>query len=163
MLRLPLESNWTVRAVGDLREVPEAIRGRDIPATVPGCIHTDLLAAGLIPDPYLDRNEDLVQWIGRTDWRYRCAFEISEIQTRTGHFSDQLPPGTEQNQDPHPSPLPTTGEGEGILSHERVDLVCDGLDTIARLELNGQFLGQSANMHHPHRFDARGRSAMTRS
>ncbi len=24
-----------------------------IPATVPGCVHTDLLAAGLIPDPYL--------------------------------------------------------------------------------------------------------------
>jgi beta-mannosidase len=38
-------------------------------------VHTDLLAEGLIPDPYLDRNEDLVQWIGRTDWVYSCRFD----------------------------------------------------------------------------------------
>ncbi len=30
---------------------------RDVPATVPGCVHTDLLAAGLIPDPFRDDNE----------------------------------------------------------------------------------------------------------
>ena len=41
------------------------------PATVPGCVHTDLLAAGLIEDPYLDDNEQKVAWIGRTDWVYR--------------------------------------------------------------------------------------------
>ena len=28
--------------------------GRVIPASVPGCVHTDLLAQQLIPDPYLD-------------------------------------------------------------------------------------------------------------
>ena len=47
---------------------------RDIPAVVPGCVHTDLLAAGLIEDPYLDDNEAKVAWIGRTDWVYETTF-----------------------------------------------------------------------------------------
>ncbi|MBL9031717.1 MAG: glycoside hydrolase family 2 protein [Phycisphaerae bacterium] len=38
----------------------------------------------------------------------------------------------------------------------RVDLVFDRLDTIARVRLNGAHLGDAANAHHPHRFDARG-------
>ncbi|MEV4411752.1 glycoside hydrolase family 2 protein [Catellatospora sp. NPDC049609] len=45
-----------------------------VPATVPGCVHTDLLAAGLIPDPYLDGNEDALKWIGRTRWTYETGF-----------------------------------------------------------------------------------------
>ncbi len=40
--------------------VPASRPPRDVPATVPGCVHTDLLAAGLIPDPYLDDNEPLL-------------------------------------------------------------------------------------------------------
>ena len=44
-----------------------------VPATVPGAVHVDLLAAGLIPDPLVDRNEDELQWIGRrrVDVRHR--------------------------------------------------------------------------------------------
>jgi beta-mannosidase len=34
---------------------------------VPGGVHTDLLVAGLIPDPYLDDNQRLLSWIGDTD------------------------------------------------------------------------------------------------
>ncbi len=45
-----------------------------MPATVPGCVHTDLLDAGLIADPYLDDNERAVAWIGRTDWVYQTTF-----------------------------------------------------------------------------------------
>lgn len=44
-----------------------------IPAQVPGSIHTDLLAAGLIPDPYLDENEKTLSWIGLVDWTYRTT------------------------------------------------------------------------------------------
>jgi beta-mannosidase len=47
--------------------------GGSVPATVPGCVHTDLLAAGLLPDPFLDRNETDVAWVGRTDWTYQTA------------------------------------------------------------------------------------------
>ena len=49
-----------------------------IAATVPGCVHTDLLAAGLIADPYLDDNELALTWIGRTDWSYRTTFDWTD-------------------------------------------------------------------------------------
>ena len=44
-----------------------------IPATVPGCVHTDLLAAGKIPDPFYRDNEKSLQWIGETSWTYQPA------------------------------------------------------------------------------------------
>ena len=62
MLVTDLSDGWTVRAVtGD---VPLGVAAATVPATVPGCVHTDLLQAGLLPDPYLDLNEALVQWVG---------------------------------------------------------------------------------------------------
>ncbi|MFV2100477.1 glycoside hydrolase family 2 protein [Micromonospora sp. LOL_024] len=74
--RQALHDGWTLRAVPDPL-VPAGIGGRAIPATVPGCVHTDLLAAGLIPDPYLDDNETDLAWIGRTDWVYETTFDRS--------------------------------------------------------------------------------------
>ncbi|MGB5058123.1 MAG: glycoside hydrolase family 2 protein [Candidatus Promineifilaceae bacterium] len=43
-------------------------------ATVPGGVHTDLLALGRIPDPFLGDNEKRVQWVAETDWEYRYQF-----------------------------------------------------------------------------------------
>ncbi|MCJ1714093.1 glycoside hydrolase family 2 protein [Curtobacterium sp. VKM Ac-2922] len=37
--------------------------------------------------------------------------------------------------------------------HERVDLVCDGLDTVAELSLDGVVVGTTRNMHRRYRFD----------
>ena len=48
-----LHDGWTVRAVGG--DVPPGLEGVRMPATVPGCVHLDLMAAGLVPDPYLDK------------------------------------------------------------------------------------------------------------
>lgn len=48
-----------------------------LPAKVPGCIHTDLLAAGRISDPFYRDNERTIQWVGETNWTYRRAFEVS--------------------------------------------------------------------------------------
>jgi len=45
-----------------------------LPATVPGTVHTDLLHAGLIPDPFLRDNELRLQWVGERDWVYRTTF-----------------------------------------------------------------------------------------
>ncbi|WP_439693820.1 glycoside hydrolase family 2 protein [Curtobacterium sp. SP.BCo] len=67
-----LHDGWTLRATSGDTPVDVALRA--IPATVPGLVHTDLLAAGIIPDPYLDRNEQQVTWIGETDWEYRTTF-----------------------------------------------------------------------------------------
>src|SRR5581483_6607765 len=94
-------------------------RGWPVPATVPGCVHTDLLAAGRIPDPYLDRNEEALGWIGYTDWVYETRFDA--------------PRGT----------------------RDRVDLVFQGLDTVATVELNGTEVGRTANMHRSYRFPVR--------
>jgi beta-mannosidase len=109
----PLHDGWTVSAV------PPDLAITAIPARVPGCVHTDLLSAGLIDDPYLDDNETRLTWIGRTDWVYRTSFSWTD--------SD----------------------------HERADLVCDGLDTIATITLNGATVASTANMHRGYRFDVR--------
>lgn len=73
MNRQALHEGWQLRAVSG-PQVPDAVAGRSVPATVPGCVHTDLLAAGLIDDPYLDANETTLAWIGRTDWEYATTF-----------------------------------------------------------------------------------------
>jgi beta-mannosidase len=47
-------------------------------ATVPGTVHTDLLANKLIPDPYYRDNESKLQWIDKADWEYKTIFTIDE-------------------------------------------------------------------------------------
>ncbi|WP_309066098.1 glycoside hydrolase family 2 protein [Microbacterium sp.] len=71
-LRTEIRSGWTLRAASG--PAPAEVVAATIPATVPGCAHTDLLAAGLIPDPYLDDNEALTAWIGLVDWTYATTF-----------------------------------------------------------------------------------------
>ncbi|MGW1591764.1 glycoside hydrolase family 2 protein [Streptomyces sp. NPDC002386] len=56
--------------------------GRSLPARVPGCVHTDLLAGGLIPDPFLGLNEREVDWVGRRGWSY--GRHLAAVETRTG-------------------------------------------------------------------------------
>jgi beta-mannosidase len=64
-----LHDSWSLCALTGT-EVTEPV-----PATVPGCVHTDLLALGLIPEPYRDENELKLSWIGRTDWAYETRFD----------------------------------------------------------------------------------------
>jgi beta-mannosidase len=68
----PLHDGWSLRATRG--PVPAELLAEVVPATVPGLVHTDLLAAGLIPDPYLDQNEKKVTWIGESDWEYSTSF-----------------------------------------------------------------------------------------
>ncbi|MFI7079921.1 glycoside hydrolase family 2 protein [Micromonospora sp. NPDC049903] len=114
--RLPLHDGWTIRPVPG-PQVPPEVDGRVVAATVPGCVHTDLLAAELIPDPYLDDNETALAWIGRTDWVYETTFDRPDAD------------------------------------HQRLDLVCAGLDTVATITLNGVEVGRTENMHRAYRFD----------
>jgi beta-mannosidase len=125
-VRQSLDGEWQLRlvspAVGD---VPAAVRATESwPASVPGCVHTDLLAAGAIPDPYLDRNEEELAWIGRQSWEYR----------------------TTVNSPSHPS-------GPARATGERTDLVFDGLDTVATISVNGRHVADTRNMHRRYRFD----------
>ncbi|HAH88128.1 MAG TPA: glycoside hydrolase family 2, partial [Armatimonadetes bacterium] len=60
-----LDGAWQVRESG----------GREwIPAEVPGCIHTDLLSAGLIPNPFAEDNELRVSWVAEAGWIYKREF-----------------------------------------------------------------------------------------
>lgn len=43
--------------------------------TVPGDVHSALLAAGLIPDLYFGRNEYAVRWVADRDWTIARTFE----------------------------------------------------------------------------------------
>ncbi|MHB9756995.1 glycoside hydrolase family 2 protein [Streptomyces sp. BYX5S] len=65
--------NWTLRSVDGT-----GARGDiEVPAVVPGCAHTDLMRAGVIPDPFLGTNEADVQWVGLADWEYSRRFDLA--------------------------------------------------------------------------------------
>ena len=67
----PIDAGWTLRASAG--PAPGGLTDT-VAAVVPGCVHTDLLAAGLIPDPFLDDNESALAWIGLVDWTYATTF-----------------------------------------------------------------------------------------
>ncbi|MDJ0334944.1 glycoside hydrolase family 2 protein [Salinibacterium sp. G-O1] len=75
--RRELHDGWTVQAArGPVpAELSVAVMNGAVPAAVPGCVHTDLLSANLIPHPYQGENEALLAWIGRVDWTYSTSFE----------------------------------------------------------------------------------------
>jgi beta-mannosidase len=66
---IELNGAWTLRRAG---------QKQTLAATVPGCVHTDLLAAGEIENPFERDNEERVQWIGETDWIYERTFQAPD-------------------------------------------------------------------------------------
>ena len=85
---------------------------RWLPAKVPGCVHTDLIRASQIPDPFWGNNETQLQWIEERDWEYRTKFSVPAA----------------------------------MFNEECIELVSDGLDTIATVFLNGYEIGRTGNM-----------------
>ncbi|MGP5640482.1 glycoside hydrolase family 2 protein [Brachybacterium tyrofermentans] len=71
--RRDLHEGWSL----SVTDGPAPFAVAEVPATVPGTFLTDLLAAGLIPDPYLDRNEHELAWSGEVDLSYRTSFTSS--------------------------------------------------------------------------------------
>lgn len=112
--RTELGTGWTVTPVAG--PALDRVDG-PVAATVPGSVHTDLLAAGVIADPYLDDNESAQKWISHSDWRYETTFEWT-----AGGFA-------------------------------RHDLVLDGVDTVATVEVNGAVVAEPRNMHRSYRID----------
>ncbi|MFJ3668867.1 glycoside hydrolase family 2 protein [Streptomyces sp. NPDC090106] len=64
--------------------------GAALPATVPGCVHTDLLAAGVIPDPFLGRAETEVAWVGKREWTYGTDIVAADGHEQTDLVFDGL-------------------------------------------------------------------------
>ncbi len=53
-------------------------------ASVPGCVHTDLIDNNLIDDPFFGTNEKDLQWIGKKNWIYKTSFDLSpEVFSRS--------------------------------------------------------------------------------
>jgi beta-mannosidase len=75
-VRFDLGGRWQVTREGTSEVVP---------ATVPGCIHTDLLATKRIPDPFYRDNERAVQWIGEANWTYRRSFDVPAELLKRAH------------------------------------------------------------------------------
>jgi beta-mannosidase len=92
-----------------------------LPAIVPGSVHTDLMASGKIPDPFVGDNESKVQWVAEADWEYHRKFSVSDV----------------------------------LLKDEKVYLVCDGLDTLATVTLNGSVLAKTNNMFRQYRWEVK--------
>ncbi|WP_431802094.1 glycoside hydrolase family 2 protein [Microbacterium sp. bgisy203] len=67
-----LHDGWTLRAASG--PAPAEVADTTIPATVPGTVHVDLIAQGLIPDPFHGVNEAAVAWVGLIDWTYETTF-----------------------------------------------------------------------------------------
>jgi beta-mannosidase len=105
-----LAGNWEFQQIGTKEWLP---------AIVPGGVHTDLLALGRIPDPFVGDNEKRVQWVAESDWVYRTSFTCSNE----------------------------------LFSEEKTLLVCDGLDTLATLTLNGTELGHTDNMFRQYQWE----------
>ena len=112
-----LTGAWQFRQAG----VPQRAEEEWWPATVPGGVHTDLLALDRIPDPFVGDNERRVQWVAEADWEYRHRFDVAPELLRQPH----------------------------------IWLVCDGLDTLATVHLNGHELGHAANMFRQYRWDVK--------
>jgi beta-mannosidase len=72
-LSVPINAGWQFREVG---------KDAWHTATVPGCVHTDLLANHLIDDPFYRDNEQKQQWIGKTDWEYQTHFAVTPATLR---------------------------------------------------------------------------------
>ncbi|HUO34903.1 MAG TPA: glycoside hydrolase family 2 protein [Candidatus Acidoferrum sp.] len=81
----PLTSGWEFRQSATPSAAPAAgsdtshasVAANWLPAQVPGCVHTDLLANKLIPDPYYRDNESKLQWIENADWEYRNTIQAT--------------------------------------------------------------------------------------
>ena len=66
---IDLNGNWTL--INEKKDI-------NCPATVPGCVHTDLIANKIIDDPFYRDNEVTQMWVCYEDWTYERTFTVSE-------------------------------------------------------------------------------------
>ncbi|HOW69056.1 MAG TPA: glycoside hydrolase family 2 protein [Phycisphaerae bacterium] len=72
--------NWSIKLDGTWEFTQAGPGSKRIPqwltATVPGTVHTDLLANQEIEDPFYRMNELDVRWVEECDWVYRRTFGV---------------------------------------------------------------------------------------
>lgn len=78
-----IASCFAINATPTSRNLHEGWKFRQLrsenwfPATVPGTVHTDLMANDLIEDPFFRMNERSVQWVDKEDWWYETTFNAT--------------------------------------------------------------------------------------
>jgi len=70
-----LHSGWEFIERGADSRTVGTIKPEWLPAQVPGHVHLDLVANGVIADPFVRMNELGCQWVDRADWVYRTTFD----------------------------------------------------------------------------------------
>jgi beta-mannosidase len=71
MRYIELSKGWRFRAADESKWKP---------ASVPGCVHLDLLDSGVIEDPFSGDNHERMQWISEREWVYECRFYAPKIK-----------------------------------------------------------------------------------
>ncbi|MFD1789784.1 glycoside hydrolase family 2 protein [Sphingomonas floccifaciens] len=82
-----LDRGWQVRI--DPTDANAKTRPKEaawLPATVPGSVQQDLIAAKRVPDPFLGVNEAAIQWAGLTDWQWRTVIEVTPAMLARDHL-----------------------------------------------------------------------------
>lgn len=70
---VPIDKNWTFKQA-------DSDTSKFLPvAQFPTNVHLDLIANNIIPDPFIGKNENDVQWIGEATWLYRTTFSSPNI------------------------------------------------------------------------------------
>nr|NUR38182.1 glycoside hydrolase family 2 protein [Sphingomonas sp.] len=85
---ISLDQGWQVRIdpadTQAVREHPRAALWLN--ATVPGSVQQDLMAAGIVPDPFTGKNEAAIQWAGLTGWEYRTTINATPSLLARDHL-----------------------------------------------------------------------------
>lgn len=79
---VPLNAGWTFSK--------STAGSPEYPATVPGTVHTDLLANKLIADPFFGTNENQLQWIEDNEWNYELHFDCTRSMRKEEHIELQF-------------------------------------------------------------------------
>ncbi|MBN2009674.1 glycoside hydrolase family 2 protein [candidate division KSB1 bacterium] len=77
LVRINLSGKWQFR---------QAHEKNWHPATVPGTVHTDLMADGKIKDSFYRMNEREQQWIDKVDWEYQRTFQVDDDILKKDHL-----------------------------------------------------------------------------
>lgn len=81
-----LDEGWRFRLLPGDAQIAAHPQAKDWrKASVPGSVHTDLFAHGVIPNPYVGAAEAGLQWIGLADWEYTLRFDVDEATLANPH------------------------------------------------------------------------------
>lgn len=82
-----LDRGWQVRIdPADANAKAHPKEAAWLPATVPGSVQQDLIAAKRVPDPFLATNEAAIQWAGLTDWQWRTVIDVTPAMLARDHL-----------------------------------------------------------------------------